>query len=81
MVLVLIRRCRVEKIIVLVTQLVLLLDLIMPKKDGLYVLEEMKKRNIVDDKTIIVANHFSHNGKANYDKMVEVASKENVIVG
>jgi phosphoribosyl 1,2-cyclic phosphate phosphodiesterase len=37
-------------------------------------------RNIVDDKTIIVANHFSHNGKANYDKMVEVASKENVIV-
>jgi phosphoribosyl 1,2-cyclic phosphate phosphodiesterase len=46
----------------------------------LKVVDEMKKRNIVDDKTIIVANHFSHNGKANYDKMVEVASKENVIV-
>ena len=40
----------------------------------LKVVDEMKKRNIVDDKTIIVANHFSHNGKANYDKMVEISA-------
>lgn len=36
---------------------VLLLDLIMPKKDGLYVLNEMKKRNIV--KNTIVATSYN----------------------
>ena len=34
-----------------------LLDLIMPKKDGLYVLEELKKKNIV--KNIIVATSYN----------------------
>lgn len=35
----------------------IILDLIMPKKDGLYVLEEMKKRNI--EKKIIVATSYN----------------------
>lgn len=36
---------------------VIILDLIMPKKDGLYVLEEMKKRQI--DKKVIVATSYN----------------------
>ncbi len=36
---------------------VILLDLIMPKKDGIYVLEEMKKRNI--DKKVIVQTSYN----------------------
>ena len=35
----------------------IILDLIMPKKDGIYVLEEMKKRNI--DKKIIVSTSYN----------------------
>ena len=40
----------------------------------------MKEKNIVDEHTVVVANHFSHNGKATYDKMVEVAKEHNVLV-
>ena len=36
---------------------VIVLDLIMPKKDGLYVLEEMKKRNL--SKKVIVATSYN----------------------
>jgi len=36
---------------------VIILDLIMPKKDGLYVLEEMKKRNI--NKNVIVSTSYN----------------------
>lgn len=36
---------------------VIVLDLIMPKKDGLYVLEEMKKKNI--EKRVIVATSYN----------------------
>ena len=36
---------------------VIVLDLIMPKKDGMYVLEEMKKRGI--DKKVIVATSYN----------------------
>lgn len=36
---------------------VIVLDLIMPKKDGLYVLEEMRKRNI--EKKVIVASSYN----------------------
>ena len=35
---------------------VIILDLIMPKKDGLYVLEEMKKKNL-DKKVIVVTSY------------------------
>jgi len=48
---------------------VLLLDLIMPKKDGLYVLEEMKKRNI--DKPVIIGTSF------NADETISRISKFN----
>lgn len=48
---------------------VLLLDLIMPKKDGLYVLEEMKKRNI--DKPVIIGTSF------NADETITRISKYN----
>ncbi len=36
---------------------ILVLDLIMPKKDGMYVLQEMKKRNI--EKNVIVATSYN----------------------
>ena len=36
---------------------VIILDLIMPKKDGMYVLEEMKKKNL--DKKVIVATSYN----------------------
>ena len=36
---------------------VMILDLIMPKKDGIYVLEEMKRRNI--DKKVIVSTSYN----------------------
>ena len=36
---------------------VIILDLIMPNKDGLYVLEEMRKKNI--DKNIIVSTSYN----------------------
>ena len=35
----------------------IILDLIMPKKDGIYVLEEMKKRNI--NKDVIIATSYN----------------------
>ena len=38
---------------------IILLDLIMPKKDGLYVLDEMKKRNI-NKKVIVETSYNSH---------------------
>ena len=38
---------------------VIILDLIMPKKDGIYVLEEMKKRGI--SKNVIVATSYNAN--------------------
>lgn len=46
----------------------------------LEVIEEMKKYNIIDKHTKIIANHFSHNGHATYDEMKEVASKYDVEV-
>lgn len=44
------------------------------------VVNEMKAKNIIDENTKIFANHFSHNGKATYDQMKEVASKVGVDV-
>ncbi len=46
----------------------------------LEVIDRLKKENIVDSHTIIIANHFSHNGHATYDTMLEEASKYNVDV-
>ena len=36
--------------------------------------------NVVDEHTKIIANHFSHNGNANYQTMADEAIKHNVIV-
>lgn len=46
----------------------------------LTVFEEMKRRGIADDWTVFVVNHFSHNGNATYDDMVERATPHNVLV-
>ncbi len=48
---------------------VLLLDLIMPKKDGIYVLEELKKKNI--DKPVVIGTSF------NADETIARVSKYN----
>ena len=46
----------------------------------LEVVEKMKELNVIDENTKVIANHFSHNGQATYDKMVEAATPHNVIV-
>ena len=46
----------------------------------LEVIEKMKKEKIIDEKTILVVNHFSHNGKCNYDNLQEICKKYNIIV-
>ena len=40
----------------------------------LEVKERMKKEGMITDETIIVLNHFSHNGGETYDELVEVAT-------
>lgn len=44
------------------------------------VIERFKKDGIVDDKTKIVLNHFSHNGGANYDDLVKLEKELGVII-
>lgn len=46
----------------------------------LEVIDELKQLNVVDEHTKIIANHFSHNGNANYQTMADEAIKHNVIV-
>ena len=46
----------------------------------LQVVDKLKEMKIVDENTVIIANHFSHNGEASYDKMEQVAKEHNVIV-
>lgn len=43
-------------------------------------LERMKKEKLADEKTVVVLNHFSHNGGQTYDEMVLEAEKRGVIV-
>ena len=43
-------------------------------------MERLKKDGIVDDKTKIVLNHFSHNGGANYDDLVKLEKELGVII-
>ncbi len=47
---------------------------------NLKTIERMKKEGLADDKTIVVINHFSHNGGQTYDEMLEEAEKHNIIV-
>lgn len=43
-------------------------------------IEILKKHGIVDDGTIVVLNHFSHNGNATYDEMCEAAKRYGYLV-
>ena len=43
-------------------------------------INRLKEEGIIDDKTIIVSNHFSHNGKATYEDLVKVAKPFNIII-
>lgn len=43
-------------------------------------LERMKRECIADEKTIVVLNHFSHNGGQTHDELVEAVKDKNVIV-
>lgn len=47
---------------------------------NLKTIERMKKEGIVNDKTIVVFNHFSHNGGQVYDEMLNEAEKYHMIV-
>lgn len=47
---------------------------------NLKVFERMLKENIIDEKTIKVVHHFSHNGQATYDEMVEATKDLGIIV-
>ena len=42
--------------------------------------ERLKEIGVVDDDTIFVLNHFSHNGQYIYDELVEVAKEEDFLV-
>lgn len=44
------------------------------------IVNEMKEKHIVDDKTIIIVNHFSHNGLATHDDLTNQAKKHNILV-
>ena len=44
------------------------------------VLNKLKELNLVDDNTIKVVHHFSHNGKATYDEIVEFTKDLGIIV-
>ena len=46
----------------------------------LTVFDEMKKRGIADENTKFIVNHFSHNGGANYDDIIERASPLGILV-
>lgn len=46
----------------------------------LKVAERMKQIGAADDKTIVIVNHFSHNGGQSYDQMAEECAKRGVIV-
>lgn len=49
-------------------------------KAGLVFLDELREKGIIDSKTVICVNHFSHNGQATYDEMVEEADKYGILV-
>ena len=40
----------------------------------------LRQKGVVDDRTVVVLNHFSHNGGATYDQMVETARADGFLV-
>ncbi|MDD7738898.1 MAG: MBL fold metallo-hydrolase [Fusicatenibacter sp.] len=47
---------------------------------NLEVLERMRSMHLIDDKTIVVLNHFSHNGGQTYDEMQREADRYGILV-
>lgn len=47
----------------------------------LEVFDGLKNRGALDDRTVKVINHFSHNGNATHDELTAVAEKYNITVG
>lgn len=47
---------------------------------NLKIVERMRKEGLADGKTVIVLNHFSHNGGQTYEEMVEAAEKQGFTV-
>lgn len=47
---------------------------------NLETLERMKREGMVDEKTVVVASHFSHNGGMTYDELVPEAEKYGILV-
>lgn len=47
---------------------------------NLKVVDRMKREGLADKNTVVVINHFSHNGGQVYDEMLEEAAKHNIIV-
>lgn len=52
----------------------------MSLKTNLEMIDFIKSENLIDEKTVFVANHFSHNGGQTYDEMLEEAAKHGIIV-
>lgn len=52
----------------------------MSLKTDLEVMERLRREGIADEKTIFVANHFSHNGGQTYDEMVPEMAKYGIVV-
>lgn len=52
----------------------------MSLKTNLEVMDRLFREGIADEKTVFVANHFSHNGGQTYDEMVPEMAKHGIIV-
>lgn len=52
----------------------------MSLQTNLEVRERLLREGIADEKTIFVANHFSHNGGQTYDEMVPEMAKHGIVV-
>ena len=48
-------------------------------EENLKLIAELKERKLVTDKTIYVANHFSHNGGLSYAEMAALSQKHEII--
>lgn len=47
---------------------------------NIMLLNELKHHGIIDENTIKVSNHFSHNGRAVYDDIAPIAKQEDIII-
>lgn len=47
---------------------------------NLKTIERMKREGLADENTVVVINHFSHNGGQTYDEMREAVEKNGIIV-